>query len=140
MNQTDSILVTDVRPKLLFASLYLRGYVFSKFKETDCCQMVQQRLRLEEILQHLNTTQSSCDTPFQILETCLEANLADVYWWCVAYFVSTVSYVRLTRRRWWRCGDVTFHCTNQGLCEQWIQVINEQLSLFSRFSHLRTSA
>lgn len=36
--------------------------------------MVQQHLRLEEILQHLNTTQSSCDRPFQILETCLEAN------------------------------------------------------------------
>eukprot|EP00066_Takifugu_rubripes_P009538 XP_003976575.1 PREDICTED: ceramide kinase-like isoform X1 [Takifugu rubripes] len=44
----------------------------------------------------------------------------------------TVSYVRRTRRRRrWRCGDVTFHCTNQGLCEQWIQVINEQLSLFT---------
>eukprot|EP00066_Takifugu_rubripes_P026512 XP_011615778.1 PREDICTED: ceramide kinase-like isoform X2 [Takifugu rubripes] len=47
-------------------------------------------------------------------------------------FSKTVSYVRRTRRRRrWRCGDVTFHCTNQGLCEQWIQVINEQLSLFT---------
>lgn len=58
-NQPDSVLVTDVRPKLLFASLYLRGYIFSKFKETNSCQMVQQHLRLGEILQHLNTTQSS---------------------------------------------------------------------------------
>ncbi|XP_042259391.1 ceramide kinase [Thunnus maccoyii] len=40
----------------------------------------------------------------------------------------TVSYVRRTRQHQWRCSNVTFHCANQGLCEQWIQVINEQLS------------
>ncbi|XP_041820174.1 ceramide kinase [Chelmon rostratus] len=40
----------------------------------------------------------------------------------------TVSYVRRTRQHQWRRSDVTFHCTNQALCEQWIHVINEQLS------------
>ncbi|XP_068611575.1 ceramide kinase [Brachionichthys hirsutus] len=43
----------------------------------------------------------------------------------------TVSYVRRTRRHQWCCSDVTFHCTSLGLCELWIQVINEQLSLFT---------
>ncbi|XP_073336894.1 ceramide kinase [Pagrus major] len=43
----------------------------------------------------------------------------------------TVSHVRRTRQHQWRCSDVTFHCANQGLCEQWIQLINEQLSLLS---------
>ncbi|GAA6233322.1 ceramide kinase-like [Lates japonicus] len=43
----------------------------------------------------------------------------------------TVSYVRRTRQHQWRCSDVTFHCANQALCEQWIQVINEQLSLLT---------
>ncbi|CAG01164.1 unnamed protein product, partial [Tetraodon nigroviridis] len=46
-------------------------------------------------------------------------------------FFFAVFYVRRTRRRLWHCGDVTFHCTSQGLCEQWIHVINEQLSLFT---------
>ncbi|XP_042367596.1 ceramide kinase [Plectropomus leopardus] len=41
----------------------------------------------------------------------------------------TVSYIRRTRQHQWRCSDVTFHSVNQGLCEQWIQAINEQLSL-----------
>uniref|UniRef100_A0A4W6E7F3 DAGKc domain-containing protein n=1 Tax=Lates calcarifer TaxID=8187 RepID=A0A4W6E7F3_LATCA len=45
--------------------------------------------------------------------------------------LSTVSYVRRTRQHQWRCSDVTFHCANQALCEQWIQVINEQLTLFT---------
>ncbi|KAF1372476.1 hypothetical protein PFLUV_G00265810 [Perca fluviatilis] len=43
----------------------------------------------------------------------------------------TVSYIRRTRQHQWRCGDVTFHSANQGLCEQWIHVINEQLSLLT---------
>ncbi|XP_070785292.1 ceramide kinase [Enoplosus armatus] len=43
----------------------------------------------------------------------------------------TVSYVRRTRQHQWRCSDVTFHCANQGLCEQWIQLINEQLTLLT---------
>ncbi|XP_069020877.1 ceramide kinase-like [Embiotoca jacksoni] len=43
----------------------------------------------------------------------------------------TVSYVRRTRQHQWRCSDVTFHCANQGLCEQWIRVTNEQLSLLT---------
>ncbi|XP_031721545.1 ceramide kinase [Anarrhichthys ocellatus] len=43
----------------------------------------------------------------------------------------TVSYVRRTRRHQWRCSDVTFHSASEGLCAQWIQVINEQLSLLA---------
>lgn len=46
---------------------------------------------------------------------------------------SPVSYVRRTSQHQWRCSDVTFHCANQGLCEQWVQLINEQLSLLSMF-------
>ncbi|KAM4614844.1 ceramide kinase isoform 2-T2 [Polymixia lowei] len=43
----------------------------------------------------------------------------------------TVSFVRRTGQHRWRCSDITFRCTNQGLCQQWIQTINEQLSLLS---------
>ncbi|KAM9845853.1 ceramide kinase [Aulostomus maculatus] len=43
----------------------------------------------------------------------------------------TVSYVRRTRQHQWRCSDVTFHCATPGLCEQWIKVINEQLSFLT---------
>ncbi|XP_039995844.1 LOW QUALITY PROTEIN: ceramide kinase [Xiphias gladius] len=43
----------------------------------------------------------------------------------------TVSYVRRTRQHQWRCCDVTFHCANQALCKQWIEVINGQLSLLT---------
>ncbi|XP_029350951.1 ceramide kinase isoform X1 [Echeneis naucrates] len=43
----------------------------------------------------------------------------------------TVSYVRRTRQHQWRCSDVSFHCASQALCQQWIQVINEQLSLLT---------
>lgn len=39
----------------------------------------------------------------------------------------TVSYVRRTKQHLWRCSDITFHCTTQGLCEKWIQAINELL-------------
>uniref|UniRef100_A0A8D3BB47 Ceramide kinase n=1 Tax=Scophthalmus maximus TaxID=52904 RepID=A0A8D3BB47_SCOMX len=43
----------------------------------------------------------------------------------------TVSYVRRTRQHQWRYSDVTFHCASQPLREQWIRVINEQLSLLT---------
>nr|XP_046235181.1 ceramide kinase [Scatophagus argus] len=43
----------------------------------------------------------------------------------------TVSHVRRTRQHQWRCSDVTFHCSSQGVCEEWIQIINEQLSLLT---------
>ncbi|XP_049423287.1 ceramide kinase [Epinephelus fuscoguttatus] len=43
----------------------------------------------------------------------------------------TVSYIRRTTQHQWRCTDVTFHSANEELCEQWIQVINEQLSLLT---------
>ncbi|KAK2858847.1 hypothetical protein Q5P01_003467 [Channa striata] len=43
----------------------------------------------------------------------------------------TVFYVKRTRQHQWRCSEVTFHCASQGLCEQWIQVIAEQLSLLA---------
>uniref|UniRef100_A0A8C3B0M4 Ceramide kinase n=1 Tax=Cyclopterus lumpus TaxID=8103 RepID=A0A8C3B0M4_CYCLU len=36
-----------------------------------------------------------------------------------------------TRRHQWCCSDVTFHCANEELCEQWIQVANEQLALLT---------
>uniref|UniRef100_A0A3B5M8N1 DAGKc domain-containing protein n=1 Tax=Xiphophorus couchianus TaxID=32473 RepID=A0A3B5M8N1_9TELE len=42
-----------------------------------------------------------------------------------------VSYVRRTRQHLWRCADVTFHCADQQICEQWIQVTNEQLSILT---------
>ncbi|XP_076008156.1 ceramide kinase [Genypterus blacodes] len=43
----------------------------------------------------------------------------------------TVSYVRRTRQHQWRCSDVTFHCSSADLRQQWIQAIEEQLSLFT---------
>ncbi|XP_061570574.1 ceramide kinase [Cololabis saira] len=43
----------------------------------------------------------------------------------------TVSYVRRTSQHQWRCSDVTFHCADQGLCQRWIHVTNEQLSLLT---------
>ncbi|XP_078138205.1 ceramide kinase [Centroberyx gerrardi] len=43
----------------------------------------------------------------------------------------TVSYVRRTQQHHWRCSDVTFHCSSQGLRQQWIQAISEQLSSLS---------
>ncbi|XP_053270863.1 ceramide kinase [Pleuronectes platessa] len=43
----------------------------------------------------------------------------------------TVSYVSRTRQHQWCCSDVTFHSADLTLCEQWIQVINEQLSLLT---------
>ncbi|XP_023206050.1 ceramide kinase isoform X2 [Xiphophorus maculatus] len=46
-------------------------------------------------------------------------------------YAFTVSYVRKTRQHLWRCADVTFHCADQQICEQWIQVTNEQLSILT---------
>ncbi|XP_077957751.1 ceramide kinase isoform X2 [Gasterosteus aculeatus] len=46
-------------------------------------------------------------------------------------FAFTVSYIRRRRQHQWRCRDVTFHSANEGLCDQWIQVINEQLSILT---------
>ncbi|XP_028256248.1 ceramide kinase [Parambassis ranga] len=46
-------------------------------------------------------------------------------------YAFTVSYVRRTRQHRWRCSDVTFHCASRELCEQWIQVTNEQLLLLT---------
>ncbi|XP_026217381.1 ceramide kinase [Anabas testudineus] len=43
----------------------------------------------------------------------------------------TVSYVRRTGQHQWRCSDITFHCASQGVCDQWIEAINEQLSLLT---------
>lgn len=43
----------------------------------------------------------------------------------------TVSYIKRTSQHQWRCSDVTFHCANQGLCELWTRVTNEQLSLLT---------
>ncbi|XP_030638566.1 ceramide kinase [Chanos chanos] len=40
----------------------------------------------------------------------------------------TVSYVERMRGHRWRCSEVTFHCTDWRLCQQWIQTIKEQLS------------
>ncbi|KAM4570149.1 ceramide kinase [Odontesthes bonariensis] len=46
-------------------------------------------------------------------------------------YAFTVSFVRRTQRHRWRCSDVTFRCASRGLCEQWIRVTNEQLSLLT---------
>ncbi|XP_077401449.1 ceramide kinase [Vanacampus margaritifer] len=40
----------------------------------------------------------------------------------------TVFYVRRTTQNQWRCDEITFYCDNLGLCQQWIQTINDQLS------------
>lgn len=50
------------------------------------------------------------------------------------FFFSAVSYVRRTGQHQWRCSDITFHCASQGVCDQWIEAINEQLSLLSKYS------
>uniref|UniRef100_A0AAX7SKM3 DAGKc domain-containing protein n=1 Tax=Astatotilapia calliptera TaxID=8154 RepID=A0AAX7SKM3_ASTCA len=51
--------------------------------------------------------------------------------WSVLFCFFTVSYVRRTQQHQWRCSEVTFHCDNQALCEEWVQVTNEQLSLLT---------
>ncbi|XP_030576327.1 ceramide kinase [Archocentrus centrarchus] len=46
-------------------------------------------------------------------------------------YAFTVSYVKRTRQHQWQCSDVTFHCANQALCEEWVRVANEQLSVLT---------
>ncbi|KAL0968004.1 hypothetical protein UPYG_G00260890 [Umbra pygmaea] len=49
----------------------------------------------------------------------------------------TVSYVERARHHRWRCCDVTFHCQEWALCQQWVQTIREQLAaLTGRPKHL----
>ncbi|XP_076152412.1 ceramide kinase [Alosa pseudoharengus] len=43
----------------------------------------------------------------------------------------TVFYVDRSRLHRWRCRSVTFHCPDWGLCQQWIQTIEEQLFLLT---------
>ncbi|XP_071260684.1 ceramide kinase-like isoform X2 [Salvelinus alpinus] len=52
-------------------------------------------------------------------------------------YAFTVSYVERARQHRWRCSDVTFHCSEGVLCQQWIQTIREQLTaLTNRPKHL----
>ncbi|KAM9528753.1 ceramide kinase-like [Salvelinus alpinus] len=52
-------------------------------------------------------------------------------------YAFTVSYVERARQLRWRCSDVTFHCSEGALRQQWIQTIREQLTaLTSRPKHL----
>lgn len=52
-------------------------------------------------------------------------------------YAFTVSYVERSRRKRWRCSEVTFHCPDGALCQQWVQTIKEQLALLtSRPKHL----
>uniref|UniRef100_A0AAY4D9X2 DAGKc domain-containing protein n=1 Tax=Denticeps clupeoides TaxID=299321 RepID=A0AAY4D9X2_9TELE len=43
----------------------------------------------------------------------------------------TVSYVGRGRQHRWRCSEVTFHCADWSTCHQWVQTIQEQLSLLT---------
>ncbi|KAK0132150.1 Ceramide kinase [Merluccius polli] len=43
----------------------------------------------------------------------------------------TVCYVRRSAHHRWLCCDITFSCPNQGLRQQWIQAISENLALLS---------
>uniref|UniRef100_A0A3P9JSU9 Ceramide kinase n=1 Tax=Oryzias latipes TaxID=8090 RepID=A0A3P9JSU9_ORYLA len=43
----------------------------------------------------------------------------------------TVFYVKRTKNHRWRCNEATFSCSSAELCEQWIQVTREQLSLLT---------
>ncbi|XP_061617677.1 ceramide kinase isoform X1 [Phyllopteryx taeniolatus] len=40
----------------------------------------------------------------------------------------TVFYVSRMTQHQWQCGHITFYSDNLGLCQQWIQTINDQLS------------
>ncbi|XP_031657288.1 ceramide kinase isoform X3 [Oncorhynchus kisutch] len=52
-------------------------------------------------------------------------------------YAFTVSYVERAWQHRWRCSDVTFHCLEGALCQQWVQTIREQLTaLTSRPKHL----
>ncbi|CAB1323499.1 unnamed protein product, partial [Coregonus sp. 'balchen'] len=52
-------------------------------------------------------------------------------------YAFTVSYVERAWQHRWRCSDVTFHCLEGALCQQWVQTIRGQLAaLTSRPKHL----
>uniref|UniRef100_A0A7N4P2M5 Ceramide kinase n=1 Tax=Sarcophilus harrisii TaxID=9305 RepID=A0A7N4P2M5_SARHA len=52
-------------------------------------------------------------------------------------YAFTVYYVKRARRHRWRCSHVTFWCTEEGLCNQWIQTLKELLEkLTCRPKHL----
>ncbi|NXK02772.1 CERK1 kinase, partial [Herpetotheres cachinnans] len=42
-------------------------------------------------------------------------------------YAFTVYYVKKDRNHRWRCGDVTFSCVDEYLCDQWIQALKELL-------------
>ncbi|XP_061814929.1 ceramide kinase isoform X5 [Nerophis lumbriciformis] len=44
-------------------------------------------------------------------------------------YAFTVFYVRRMKQHQWQCDEMAFHCSDQDLCERWIQAINDQLSL-----------
>uniref|UniRef100_A0A8C7XL58 Ceramide kinase n=1 Tax=Oryzias sinensis TaxID=183150 RepID=A0A8C7XL58_9TELE len=46
-------------------------------------------------------------------------------------FCFPVFYVKRTKNHQWRCNEATFSCSSAELCEQWIQVTREQLSLLT---------
>ncbi|XP_057711691.1 ceramide kinase [Corythoichthys intestinalis] len=41
----------------------------------------------------------------------------------------TVFYIKRSTQHHWRCDQVTFYCDHLGLCQQWIQTINDQLAV-----------
>ncbi|KAI1882078.1 hypothetical protein AGOR_G00246990 [Albula goreensis] len=43
-------------------------------------------------------------------------------------YAFTVSCVKRARQHHWRCNDVTFHCADGTVCQQWVQTIRDQLS------------
>ncbi|KAG9342671.1 hypothetical protein JZ751_016108 [Albula glossodonta] len=47
-------------------------------------------------------------------------------------YAFTVSCVKRARQHHWRCNDVTFHCADGTVCQQWVQTIRDQLSALTR--------
>ncbi|RXM27958.1 Ceramide kinase [Acipenser ruthenus] len=49
----------------------------------------------------------------------------------------TVSYVEKTGQHRWRCSNMTFFCSDETICQQWVRKLKEQLSLLTcRPKHL----
>ncbi|KAM9403149.1 ceramide kinase-like isoform 1-T2 [Salvelinus alpinus] len=46
-------------------------------------------------------------------------------------YAFTVSYTERTKHHCWRCKDIIFHCLDEAQRQQWVQTINNQLSLLS---------
>lgn len=46
-------------------------------------------------------------------------------------YAFTVSYTERTKHHCWRCKDIIFHCLDKAQRQQWVQTINNQLSLLS---------